>query len=313
MAEEQNHVSYKKSGSRILWQITILVLVVFIISASLTWIFYWRSTDDLIEESKEEIIMTEAGNMSSTYGFIIDLIAGKFEDELNLTAEEQVDVLMGLTTGKISKIQADINDMMIDMIEAGTLGMQEAFVVLPGGTPLAKNDTIVIGSDTDRIYEEVPNNIQTIYDGSERYLFLENGIPEWGLEDEYLVVYEAVVFGSTGQDVLATAIKSMHVEMERINSFYKSKQRRINIIMSAVIACSLLLLFVVTFFVLRHLIRSRITKPIDELSEAAEQVMEGDLDVEIEISKGEEFEGLKRAFVNMLESIRDIMSRATGE
>jgi len=60
-------------------------------------------------------------------------------------------------------------------------------------------------------------------------------------------------------------------------------------------------------------IGKRITRPIDELSAAAEEVMEGNLDVEIEVRRGEEFEGLKRAFKDMVESFRRYIAKSVGE
>ncbi|MBN2168345.1 MAG: hypothetical protein JW738_03805 [Actinobacteria bacterium] len=311
MAKGTNHISYKKSGSRILWQITILVLVVFIISAGLSWFCYVRSIDDIVEDSKHEVVLTQAENMSSTFGYITSLLSEKMAEQFEVSPEGQMEMLESFLSKDVSQTQIDAGKMMEAMIEAGTLGMEEAFVVLPAGAmPVSKNDIIVMGSNRGRVYADVPENILPVFEGPEPYLFLENGIPEWRLGDEYLVVYEPVTFGDTGVNVYAVATKNMHEEIEEINSFYLKKQRRVNIIMAAVIGSSLIVLFIITFFVLRYLIKSRITMPIDELSEIAEQVMEGDLDVDINIRKGEEFEGLKSAFSKMLESLRDIMARA---
>ncbi|MBN1288086.1 MAG: HAMP domain-containing protein [Actinobacteria bacterium] len=52
----------------------------------------------------------------------------------------------------------------------------------------------------------------------------------------------------------------------------------------------------------------RITEPIDELADAAEQVIAGNLDMEVPVRRGEEFEGLKNAFNEMLRNIRKITS-----
>jgi len=54
----------------------------------------------------------------------------------------------------------------------------------------------------------------------------------------------------------------------------------------------------------------RFTEPIDELSAAAERVMEGDLEVEITVREGEEFEGLKRVFRDMVDSIKRMIERS---
>ncbi|MBN1288039.1 MAG: HAMP domain-containing protein [Actinobacteria bacterium] len=311
MGKDPGRAGYKKSGSRILWQITVLVLIIFIISASLSWFFYWRSTNELVDESKKKVVETQAQNMSSTFGFITGLLGEIITNQLNVSPDELSNTIRDFASMKVSRIQVEASEIMLRMIESGTMGMEEAFVVLPGGM-MTPDDTILMASNQDHIYSDVPESLQPLYDSPEPYILLENGIPEWGLNNEQLAVYKEAAFGETGQNVLATGIKDMREEIGSINSFYQRKQRNVNIVMAIVIVSSLIFLFVITFFVLNHLIKSRITRPIDELSEAAEKVMEGDLDVEIEITKGEEFEGLKRAFSNMLKSLRDIMSRAAG-
>jgi nitrogen fixation/metabolism regulation signal transduction histidine kinase len=52
---------------------------------------------------------------------------------------------------------------------------------------------------------------------------------------------------------------------------------------------------------------------VDELSAAAKEVMEGNLDFEIEIYKGEEFEGLKYAFKELLDAFRSIISQSVED
>ena len=75
----------------------------------------------------------------------------------------------------------------------------------------------------------------------------------------------------------------------------------------------ILIIALITFLILSYLIRTRITEPIQELSSAAEQVMEGDLDVHITIRSGEEFEQLKRAFQSMVDEWGRLMTRSLQE
>ena len=49
---------------------------------------------------------------------------------------------------------------------------------------------------------------------------------------------------------------------------------------------------------------------LEELSEAAGRVMQGDLDVEIAVREGEDLAGLQRAFREMVESLRRLISRS---
>ena len=105
----------------------------------------------------------------------------------------------------------------------------------------------------------------------------------------------------------------MHDEIAAINDFYKEDKRTTNLILLLMVIGSILVIALITFFVLSYLIRTRITHPIDELSAAAAQVLEGDLDVHITIRSGEEFEQLKRAFQAMVEEWRKLLNRSLDE
>jgi len=74
-----------------------------------------------------------------------------------------------------------------------------------------------------------------------------------------------------------------------------------------------LVVAIISFFVLSYLIRKRITEPIDELAATAEEVMQGDLEVEAKVHEGGEFEGLERAFKEMVDSFRKYIARSVGE
>ena len=73
------------------------------------------------------------------------------------------------------------------------------------------------------------------------------------------------------------------------------------------------IVFLITFFILKRMIYKQITQPIDELTAVAGEVMDGNLDLEIDIREGEEFETLKRAFLEMLESILTVVNKSIGK
>jgi nitrogen fixation/metabolism regulation signal transduction histidine kinase len=83
--------------------------------------------------------------------------------------------------------------------------------------------------------------------------------------------------------------------------------------MGLVIFGSIIVVILITFFVLSYMIRKRITDPVDQLAAAAEQVNEGNLDVEITVHEGGEFEGLERAFKQMVESWQKYIDKSLGE
>ena len=146
------------------------------------------------------------------------------------------------------------------------------------------------------------------------YILQEDGIPSLGFENEYLIIVSTIENPLTpGMRFGYLGFKPMHDEIEEINVFYNTERRNLTLLLIIILAGSIIVISLITFLVLNYLIRKRITKPIDELSAGAEEVMQGNLDVEIKVRKGEEFEGLKKAFNEMVEGIRKYIDKSVSE
>jgi nitrogen fixation/metabolism regulation signal transduction histidine kinase len=105
----------------------------------------------------------------------------------------------------------------------------------------------------------------------------------------------------------------MHEEIAEMRGFYDREKHDIYLMMILVMAAAVIAFILLTFLAMSFLIRRNITRPVEELSAAVRQVMQGDLDVEIPVREGEELEGLKRAFREMVESFRMLIARSTGK
>jgi methyl-accepting chemotaxis protein len=103
------------------------------------------------------------------------------------------------------------------------------------------------------------------------------------------------------------------VVLPKINAFYDDERSSADLLLWLTVIISILAVAIISFFVLSSLIRKRITEPIDELAAAAEEVMQGNLDVEINVHAGGEFEALERAFKEMVEGFRAFLERSTSE
>ena len=172
---------------------------------------------------------------------------------------------------------------------------------------------MILASDESLIYNwQVPQYVLEAIDNGDSHIYKEDGIPELGLQGEYLITFNEVI-GEGQFDGISISVKSMGEEVDALNAFFSDEQNKINLIMGLVLFGSIILVVLITFFILSYLIRKRITEPVDELALAAEQVNEGNLDVEIEVHEGGEFEGLERAYKEMVEGWRKIMERSIGE
>ncbi len=107
-------------------------------------------------------------------------------------------------------------------------------------------------------------------------------------------------------------VTSLQDKVDEINAFYNDEKNRANLLIGLVVGISIVVIVLITFFVLSYLLRKRITEPINELSAAAEQVMEGDLEVDVPVREGEELEKLKTVFNEMVRSIREVINKSMG-
>lgn len=230
-------------------------------------------------------------------------------------AEDIAEFMTAVTEKKETPVVTEANKISNEMAEAEAMGINLFVAVMLASPPMVSDPMVFMSSDGELLLNEIPEDITESLESGESYALLENGVSEWGLEDEQLMVVYDVgkEFYGGAVPIYSLGFKPMHDEIARIDDFYNKQKKQVNTVVSIVIACALAILTLLTFFWLRYLIRSKITKPIEELEDAAEKVMEGDLDVVVPVREGEEFTNLKKAFNGMLSSIRDVINKATGD
>jgi nitrogen fixation/metabolism regulation signal transduction histidine kinase len=118
---------------------------------------------------------------------------------------------------------------------------------------------------------------------------------------------------TSGTEVGYVFVKDMSDRVAEVNAFYEDERSGVDLLLWLTMIISILVVGVISFFVLSHLIRKRITEPIDKLTATAEVVMEGNLDVEVEVQEGGEFEVLEAAFKEMVESFRNYIAKSVEE
>jgi nitrogen fixation/metabolism regulation signal transduction histidine kinase len=186
-------------------------------------------------------------------------------------------------------------------------------VVMPSA--FIQQAEVIMSSDESLIFNwQVPDYLQQAINDKQLYVYLPHGIPELGMNDESLVIIKRIEEDVNPSFPSAfVGVGSIHDKVAATNDFYNDQKKDSTILMALIMLISALLLSLLSFFALRYLVGRRITKPVDELSAAAEEVLKGNLDVEIEIRKGEEFEGLKYAFKELLNAFRSVISQSVGE
>jgi len=311
LAEKTVSDSFKRKRSSILFLITALIIVVFIAFGMVTILLYRSSQDRLIKKSIDKMIQTEMENLVSASSYIAGLLLPVFEEKISdATPAELIDALMNkeLTEG-----QRFIIDEMKGMVDSGLFDLKSvSIVMLP--SPLNREAMVIAASDESLIYEwEIPDSVLDVINAGGGYIYREEGFPEIGLEGPYAIIANKGISPTSSTEVGYVFVKPMGDKVAEINAFYDEERSNTDLLLWLTMLISILVVAIISFFVLSYLIRKRITEPIDELAATAEEVMQGDLEVEVKVHEGGEFEGLERAFKEMAESFREYIARSVGE
>lgn len=302
----------RRRRSRILYQVTVLVVAVLIAAGLVTFFLVRNSQEKLIDKSIERVVNTEVENISNTFDYLISTMVVAQAEELNV--QDVMAFSAEIMAGKITDVQRYAIDQYKAMVESGFFGTEYIILVLPS-SGLITEPFIMASNDESLIYNwELPEYLAEAMEEEKPYLLRADGVPELGLEGAQLVTITRTPSPFLPDyDVINICVIPMQEKIDAINSFYASERRSISLTLGLVVLISIIAVALITFFLLNYLIRRRITEPIDELAAAAEQVMQGNLDVEIEVHEGGDFEVLERAFREMVESFRSYIAKSTGE
>jgi methyl-accepting chemotaxis protein/preprotein translocase subunit SecG len=311
MSRKQSVSKYHKGRSRVLYQITAFLIVLFILSGVAIFFSYRSSQNRQIQESIDSLLVTYNENVADSFKSmdraLRALAQASFpevgsQENINALLEEQQTPVQGLLDGELKKIT-----------DAEVLGAEVVLAMLMPSSQ-AQQPVVVASSDEGLVYKwEMPGYLTRAIQDGEPYLYLPDGMPELGLADETLVLFNMGDSQSSNFPITLVSVVSIHDELVAINAFYDQQRKDASIALGLIILVSLILLSLLSYLGLAYLIRKRINQPIDELAAAAEEVIGGKLDVKIEIRKGEEFEGLKYAFRELLDTFRAMLSRSVGE
>lgn len=309
MASKQVSDKYKSKRSGILYVVTGLVVAVFIVFALVMLLVVSSSRDKMIENSKDKIIMSEVENITSATSYITDILMPVFNQKAQQLSNEEL--LNALATGQLTEPQKWINAEMEKLVDQEVLGLEKVMAIMTD-SPFSSQQTILAASDPALLEMKIPDYLKQALNKDQAYLLMEDGIPELGLAGEQLIVLKKTVNEEQKVTAFFVGFTSLQEKVDEINAFYNEEKNRANLLIGLVIAVSIVVIVLITFFVLSYLLRKRITEPINELSSAAEQVMEGDLDVEVPVREGEELEKLKTVFNEMVRSIREVINKSVG-
>lgn len=301
----------KEARHRITLQVTAIVLVMMLLFSLAIFISFRNSVNNMTEKGKEKIIDTVATLVSSSNLFNSNLLRDiQSQETVALTSPEFFDeVVEAIPQGALTETQEFANDILMKSIESGSLGIDTSLYVLPPTSGINDRPVVVMSNKGEYQYAELPNEITEIAEEvDDNYKLLEDGISEMGMEGPYLV--NTYKLNGEGQDDFLYYInfKPMGELLNAVDTFFQNETGRVYLALVITLGVSVLLLILISFFAMGNLLNRRLARPIEELSNASEQVMEGDLDVRVEVKPREEFSQLKRAFNTMVARLSEIIT-----
>jgi len=313
--KRSRHSGFESRRSKILYQITALVVIVLIASGLATFFLVRSSQDRLIEKSIDKLVESEAENISSSYDYVAGIWTRDIT-EFSLTVDP-MEIARALQEKETFSVQEYINGIMGDMIDAGLLDIDLNMLVMVEAPVIVTEPTLYACSDESLIYNwDVPEDLVSAIENGDSYIYIEDAeasLGDLGRQGEQLIVIKRLEDPQFNYVAGFLGFKSIQEEVEAIKDFYAGERSSMSLTLGLVVLFSILIVILITFLVLNYLIRRRITAPIDRLAAAAEEVMEGNLDVDIEVHEGDEFEVLERAFKEMVESFRTYIAKSVGE
>ncbi|MBN1288304.1 MAG: HAMP domain-containing protein [Actinobacteria bacterium] len=161
-----------------------------------------------------------------------------------------------------------------------------------------------------------------IEEENETYRLFPDGFKEMNIDEPCLVnlfrfstdmVAPGSSLSSSMADLWSVQYIPMGKETADLDSYYSEKKNSLLKTIGIVIWSSVLLMIIITILSFRYLLRKNITGPIDDLTEIIREVAAGNLDAQVGIRPGEDLEGLKRAFTEMINSLKRLIDRSSGE
>ena len=305
--------SPKSGRSRIRVLIPALTLAVFLVFGAVAFLLLFGSQNRMASKSKDELIQIVCEENASSARSLIPFLQESYNQAKTDDAAYQRD-LQKILAHELTDIQRASDAQLKQLVDEGLMNLKYILVIIPPVAMVTTGAEVLVSNDESLVYNwEVPEELSDAIVGDTQYIYKKGGIPSLGIEKDGLYIIAARPGAGTPELVSAVAVTSIEDRVAQIDAFLNTEQKNSRLIFSLVMLGCLLVLFLITFVILSRLIRNRISKPIDDLTEAAADVMDGKLDVNVAVHGGGDFEVLEQAFKEMVGSVRMMIERSIGE
>jgi len=180
--DKAKYFQFKSKRSRILYEITALIVAVMVISGLVTFFLVRSSQNDLIDKSVDKMNEMTSNNIVSALDALMYVWMQGGIAEMDLSNFNQSQFLADIAQKKVSDFQKKTCEGMKSLVNCGFFDMEYFFTVLPPSA-LSKDPFMLVSSDESMIYNwEIPAYLMEAIDAGEPYILMKDGIPELGLE-----------------------------------------------------------------------------------------------------------------------------------
>ncbi len=218
----------KNRSSRVLWEITTLVVVVYLIGGLAAFLIAQNSYNNLSEESVNKLIEEKANTISSSYNYLVKAQTDILFKEYDTASVDLPTFYARLVAGDkndLDPLQVYIDTKMEAMVEEGLLDLQYLFMIIPPN-PLSKNPITLASSDPELVFMDMPPEISDAIEEEKSWVILEDGIPALGLEGEQLVTFTKITSPFESNVIISfVGITDMSWDIAEIRQFYDDEKK----------------------------------------------------------------------------------------
>ena len=241
MGNHKGGSRYERARSRILIQTTMLIAIVVALVGIGTFLLLRNSQQNLADKCIDNLIQSEARNFSSSYDYVAQLLFPEYVERFGAT--DPTELAGALQEKRLSNVQTTLSADLKGMIDSGFLELEEVLIIVEASAFIPEA-FLFAGSDESLVYNlEVPEDIASAMEDGDIYIWREDGVPELGFEDEYLITIGRIESPfSAGMYFAYVGFKPMHEEVTAITSFFDDEVSSANLMLAVVLGLSIVII-----------------------------------------------------------------------
>src|SRR4030042_6910636 len=188
----------RRAQSKTLYQITGLLIVLLLASGLVIFFLGGSPQRNQLEESKDKLINVEASDVATSFELMMQIKSSQLMDLVRKygstdSTQSFAETAQTILNQQFSEMQVFICNDLKSLVDSGALGLSYALNIAVGVSGMPFEPMLFAASDPSLVYHwNVPQSPIDAIEEGKPYLYMENGIPELGLEGDKLIAIDMV-------------------------------------------------------------------------------------------------------------------------